>query len=60
MAVVSRFEIFRDSQGLWRFRLRAANHKIVCQSEGYTSRRGCLNGIDSVKRCSGGADITEL
>ena len=51
------FNIFQDQKGEWRFRLRARNGKIIASSEGYTSRRGCENGIRSVQECAPDAVI---
>jgi uncharacterized protein len=37
----------------WYFRLRDSNNEIILAStEGYNSKQGCLNGIDSVKKHS--------
>ena len=36
--------------GKHRFRLRAANSKIVAVSEAYESKSGCMNGIKSVQK----------
>ena len=36
--------------GKYRFRLRAANNKIVAVSEAYESKAGCMNGVRSVKK----------
>ena len=35
--------------GKYRFRLRAANNKIVAVSEAYESKAGCMNGVRSVQ-----------
>jgi uncharacterized protein YegP (UPF0339 family) len=43
------FELFTDVAGQTRFRLKAANGEIILQSEGYTSKAGALNGIESVR-----------
>ncbi len=43
-----RFEIFRDRQGHFRFRLRSRNGQIVAQSEAYSAKAPCLDGIQSV------------
>ncbi|MFV0439822.1 MAG: YegP family protein [Lachnospirales bacterium] len=45
----SRFEIYKSKDG-FRFRLIAANGNKILASEGYTTKRACQNGIDSVKR----------
>ena len=48
--MAGKFEIFKDSAGEFRFRLKAANGEIIATSEGYTSKGGCENGIESVKK----------
>ena len=40
-----RIEIFKDVKGSFRFRVIAANDKIVAQSEGYTTKAMCKKGI---------------
>lgn len=40
-----RFVIFRDADGQWRFRLVAANNRVLAQSEGYRERRRCEQTI---------------
>lgn len=45
-----KFEVYKDKAGEFRFRLKARNGEIILASEGYVSKAGCLNGIDSVKR----------
>ena len=43
-----KFEVFSDRSGLYRFRLRSRNGKIVVSSEAYTTKAACLAGIQSV------------
>lgn len=43
------FEIYKDSAGKYRFRLRAPNNKIVAIGEGYKTKAGCINGVNAVK-----------
>ena len=43
-----RFEVYQDKAGAYRFRLRSRNGRIVGVSEGYQTKVGCRNGIDSV------------
>lgn len=45
----SYFEIFRDKEGKFRFRLKAPNGEIIASSESYETKRECLKGIESVK-----------
>ncbi len=44
-----KFELYEDGSGEYRFRLKAANGKIILMSEGYVNKAGAENGIDSVK-----------
>lgn len=43
------FEVYTDSAGEYRFRLKASNGQTVLSSEGYSAKAGCMNGIESVK-----------
>ncbi len=47
------FEIFKDAAGEFRFRLKASNGQIVLTSEGYSSKAGAKNGVESVQKNSG-------
>ena len=47
-----KFEVYRDKAGEHRFRLKAANGQNILSSEGYSSKAGCMNGIESVKKNS--------
>ena len=38
------FEVFKDKKNEWRFRFRAKNGEIQCQSEGYTTKNGAIRG----------------
>jgi len=44
-----KFEIYKDNGGDFRFRLKARNGEIIATSEGYNSKSGCKNGIESVR-----------
>jgi uncharacterized protein YegP (UPF0339 family) len=55
-----KFEVFKDSKGEFRFRLKAPNGEIIATSEGYTSKAGCLNGIESVKTNAPIAEVVEI
>ena len=47
--MAGKFELFKDSRDEYRFRLKAGNGEIILKSEGYTTKVGAENGIDSVK-----------
>ena len=50
------FEIYKDRSGKSRFRLRARNGEIICASQGYASRSGCMKGIKSLAKNSASKD----
>ncbi len=41
-------EIFKDRKMEFRFRVKARNGRIIAQSEGYKTKKGCERGIDSL------------
>ena len=43
------FEIYRDNERKFRFRLTAANASNILASQGYTSKVNCINGTESVR-----------
>ena len=44
-----KFELTQDSEGGYRFRLKASNGRVILSSpEGYRTRAACLKGIRSV------------
>lgn len=46
---MSKFAIFKGTNGNFYFHLKADNGEIVLSSEGYLTKTSCQNGIDSVK-----------
>jgi uncharacterized protein YegP (UPF0339 family) len=51
-----KFELYKDKAGEFRFRLKASNGQNVLASEGYKTKKSCLNGIESVKKNSQNPD----
>jgi uncharacterized protein YegP (UPF0339 family) len=49
----AKYQVYKDTAGKFRFRLRAANNKIVAVSEAYESKKGCMNGVKSVQKNCG-------
>jgi uncharacterized protein len=55
------FELFKDRQGQFRWRLRASNGKIIADSgEGYVQKADCQHGIDLVKSEAAGSEVKEI
>jgi uncharacterized protein YegP (UPF0339 family) len=49
---MTKFEVYNDKKGEFRFRLKAENGKNIIASEGYKTKAACLNGIESVRKNS--------
>lgn len=45
-----KFELYKDKGGKFRFRLKATNGQVILASQGYKSKTGCKNGIESVRK----------
>jgi uncharacterized protein YegP (UPF0339 family) len=56
----SKFEVFKDKKGEFRFHLRASNGEIVLASEGYTQKHNALKGIESVRERAPDAEIVDF
>jgi hypothetical protein len=54
------FEIFEDSGGKWRWRLRHDNGNIIGDGgQGYASKQKCKQGLSSVRRNVPGAPVED-
>ena len=57
---MAKFEIFRDRNEQYRWRLKSGNGQVIATGgEGYTSRSGCENGIEAVKRDAPDAAVVD-
>lgn len=48
--MAGKYELYQDKGGDWRFRLKAGNGEVIATGQGYASKSGAMNGIDSVRR----------
>lgn len=46
---MGKFAITKRTNGEFQFNLKATNGQVILTSEGYSSKAGCQNGIDSVR-----------
>ena len=46
---MGKFIISLRKNGEYQFNLKAENGQVILTSEGYSSKAGCINGIESVK-----------
>ncbi|HZA09001.1 YegP family protein [Mycobacterium sp.] len=58
--MASKFELFKDSRGKFRFRLKAGNGEIIATGEAYESKAAAKNGIASVQKNATGAAVVDL
>jgi len=57
--MAGKFELYKDKRGEYRFRLKAGNGEIIATSEGYASKAGATNGIESVKKNAATAETVD-
>lgn len=57
--MAGKFELYKDKAGEYRFRLKAANAQVIAVSEGYSTKSGAENGIDSVRRNAPDAEVDD-
>ena len=48
--MAGKFVISKDKKGEFRFVLKAGNGEVIASSEGYTTKSGAQNGIESVRK----------
>ncbi|MFF3573129.1 YegP family protein [Nocardia jiangxiensis] len=48
--MAAKFELYKDSAGKFRFRLKAGNGEIIALGQAYESRTAALNGMESVMK----------
>ena len=48
--MAGKFEVYQDKSGQYRFRLKAGNGQTIATGEGYTTKKACLNGIESIRK----------
>ncbi len=55
----AKFEVVKGKGGDYRFHLKAANGKVICNGRGYKSKDACMKGIDSIKKNAKGASVVQ-
>ena len=54
------YEIFKDEDGKYRFRLRAPDGEVLCTSGPYSSKEDCEERIDLVRTHAPSATVHEV
>lgn len=55
----AKFVIKKRINGEFMFNLKAGNGETIATSEGYSSKQGCKDGIESVRMNAPNADIDD-
>jgi len=50
LVMAAKFEVYADTAGEFRFRLKAGNGEIILTSEGYRQKASAMHGISSVQK----------
>ncbi|MCD2200426.1 DUF1508 domain-containing protein [Halobacterium sp. KA-4] len=53
------FELYEDSSGEWRWRLRAGGDIVADSGEGYASKSGARDAVETVKGGAYDAPVEE-
>ena len=57
---MTKFQLYKDRKGEYRWRLRARNGEIIADSnEGYSRKASCKHGIDLVKEQAASAVVED-
>jgi uncharacterized protein YegP (UPF0339 family) len=56
--MAGKFELYKDKQDKYRFRLKAGNGEIAV-GDAYESKASALGGIDSVRRNAADAELVD-
>jgi uncharacterized protein YegP (UPF0339 family) len=57
--MAGKFVITKDKKGEFRFVLKAGNGEVIAMSEGYASKSGAVNGIESVRKNAADATVSD-
>ena len=60
MAKTSKFEIYKNKKGEFRWRLIATNGEPVATGEAYASKKGVMNVIAKLKDWASTAEVVEV
>ena len=57
--MAGKFEVFKDSAGKFRFRLKASNGQVIATGEAYETKASALKGVASVQKNAAGAAVDD-
>ncbi|MFJ9520194.1 YegP family protein [Kitasatospora sp. NPDC101801] len=57
--MAGKFELYTDTSGVHRFRLKASNGTVVITSDPHESKEQCMKSIDSIRKLAPYAQVQE-
>ncbi len=57
--MAGKFVITKDKKGEFRFVLKAGNGEVIAMSEGYATKSGAVNGIESVRKNAADSTVVD-
>lgn len=57
--MTGKFELYTDTAGKFRFRLKASNGQVIASGQAYESKASALKGIDSIRKNAPGAVLED-
>lgn len=58
--MAGKFEVYEDSSGKFRFRLKADNGEVVATGQAYETKAAAVKGTKAVQRAAADAAIKDL
>lgn len=60
MATSTKFEVYKDKKGHFRWKLLSRNGESVAEGgEGYTEKRGVMNAVKKLKEWAGTTEVMD-
>jgi uncharacterized protein YegP (UPF0339 family) len=59
-AMAGKLELYKDTSGKFRFRLKASNGQVIAVGEAYETKANAVKGIESVRKNAGDATVDDL
>lgn len=60
MAKTTKFEVYKDKKGHFRWRLLSSNGEAVASGEGYKEKRGAMDAVKKLKDWSATKEVVDL
>lgn len=55
-----KYEMYKDRNEEYRFKLKSANGQIIMVSQGYSNKNDCLSAIEKIKKSADSSDVEKM